>query len=88
VSAEIASQTRLRRERERSAQARSLHRRAWSSPAGRTATSGSAYRVEAQRRGDECVFTVVARSGARLYSFADWESAQAEAALLNRSAQI
>ena len=86
MSAEISRQTRIRRERETSVHVRSFDRRAWGNPAGRTATSGSAYRVEAHRRGEECVFTVVARSGARLYSFADWESAQAEAALLNRSA--
>jgi hypothetical protein len=68
------------------AQAPPRRPRARSNSASRTATSGSAYRVEAHRRGNERVFTVVARSGARLYSFADWESAQAEAALLNASA--
>jgi hypothetical protein len=31
------------------------------------------------------VFTIVARSGARLYSFTDWESARAEVAALNEA---
>jgi hypothetical protein len=53
--------------------------------AARRKADRGAYRIEHGLQRDERIFTIVAPSGARLYSFADWTSAQAEAAKLNRT---
>jgi len=88
VSAEVSREKRLRRGQGRSAGAGSSRQRARRQAANPAGIAGGPFRIEAGSRGNERVFTIVALSGNRLYSFADWESALLEVAILNAPAYL